>query len=163
VDVGGYGGGHGKPGQPNTAGYAKAFTGSTGSNSMADYAWYDNNSGSKTREAGKRAANELNLYDMSGNVWEWCWDRRQGNYPAGTQADYTGAVSGIYRVMRGGSWGNALPSERSLTGTTASPTAGTSVRVSEFRAPKRAMCSRTLPLISPRKPRKPRRGFPSCR
>ncbi|MDR0539796.1 MAG: formylglycine-generating enzyme family protein [Spirochaetaceae bacterium] len=84
-------------------GCAKPFAGSNGTNSIDDYVWYDINSGSKTHEVGKKAANELNLYDMSGNVWEWVWDWYD-SYPAGNQTDYTGAASGAYRVLRGGSW-----------------------------------------------------------
>jgi formylglycine-generating enzyme required for sulfatase activity len=89
--------------QPNTAGRTKAFAGSDGGNSIGDYAWYNNNSGSKTHEVGKKQGNELGLRDLSGNVYEWCWDR-QGSYPSGTVTDHAGAASGTYRVLRGGSW-----------------------------------------------------------
>jgi formylglycine-generating enzyme required for sulfatase activity len=89
--------------QPNITGYDKAFSGSTGSNSVDGYAWYNSNSDSKTHEVGKKQANELGLYDMSGNVWEWCWDWF-GNYPGGTQTDPRGVSSGTYRILLGGSW-----------------------------------------------------------
>jgi formylglycine-generating enzyme required for sulfatase activity len=100
--------GAGKTAQPNTTGRNKTFAGSTGSNSVDDYAWYSGNSTSKTHEAGKKSANELGLKDMSGNVWEWCWDR-YGSYPTEEKEDYDGAASGTYRVFRGGSW-NAVAS-----------------------------------------------------
>jgi formylglycine-generating enzyme required for sulfatase activity len=91
--------------QLNTTGYSKAFAGSTGSNNVDAYAWYDDNSGSKTHETGKKAANELGLKDMSGNVEEWCWDLNDHYYPTGEQTDYTGtALDTYYRVERGGRW-----------------------------------------------------------
>jgi len=91
------------PGSINTTGYSKAFAGSTGSNTIGDYAWYTANSGSKTQVTGKKLSNELGLYDMSGNVYEWCWDWYVA-YPTGTQTDCRGAASGTDRVLRGGSW-----------------------------------------------------------
>jgi formylglycine-generating enzyme required for sulfatase activity len=86
-------------------GYSKAFAGSTGSNAIGAYAWYTTNSTSKTHEVGKKTANELGIKDMSGNVWEWCWDWYD-DYPTVTKSDYAGADSGSARVMRGGSWSN---------------------------------------------------------
>jgi sulfatase modifying factor 1 len=76
------------PGAVNTTGYSKAFAGSTGTNNIGDYAWYSSNSGGTTHPSGGKSPNELNLYDMSGNVSEWCWD-----------------VLGVFpRIHRGGGW-----------------------------------------------------------
>ncbi len=77
----------------------------SGSNTIADVAWYSSNSGSRTHDVGEKASNELGTFDMSGNVWEWVWDI-YGSYPSGSQTNPTGANSGSYRVVRGGSWYN---------------------------------------------------------
>ncbi len=98
----------GQGGGTNMTGYAKAFAGSTGSNMIGDYAWYDSNSIHKTHPAGSKTANELGLYDMSGNVSEWTWDQ-YNTYPTGTQTDYRGAASGADRVNRGGGWNDNPP------------------------------------------------------
>ncbi len=67
-------------------------------------AWYSANSGSHTHPVGEKNANGLGLYDMSGNVYEWCWDWSAA-YPSGSVTDYRGASSGDSRVQRSGSWG----------------------------------------------------------
>ncbi len=76
-----------------------------GSDSVNDVAWYDSNSGSKTQEVGKKAPNELGIYDMSGNVWEWCsdwWD--SGYYSKSPTTNPYNSTAGSGRVGRGGSW-----------------------------------------------------------
>ncbi len=95
----------GQGGGTNTTGYAKAFAGSTGSNAIGDYAWCENVTDGKSRPVGGKLPNELGLFDMSGNVYEWCWDWWATAYPAGTQTDYRGAASVTTRLLRGGSWG----------------------------------------------------------
>ena len=87
----------------------------SGSNNISDVAWYYNNSCSKTYIAGSKQANELGIYDMSGNVKEWCQDWF-GSYSSSSQVNPTGANSGSYCVGRGGSWncvaGSCNPSTR---------------------------------------------------
>jgi sulfatase modifying factor 1 len=73
----------------------------SGSNEMGEVAWYGDNSEDGTRAVKSKRANELGLYDMSGNVWEWCMDG-MGDYSTQAQMDPLG--SGSYRVFRGGCW-----------------------------------------------------------
>ena len=63
------------------------------------------NKGYGTHEVGKKAANALGIYDMSGNVWEWCYDRYDSSVGKENEANPAGPASGSYRVYRGGSWG----------------------------------------------------------
>ncbi len=85
----------------------------SGSNNIGDVAWFRDNAyrvGSSSpdygpHQVGTKAPNELGLYDMSGNDWEWCSDR-YGGYSSSSQTNPTGPASGSNRVGRGGSWGS---------------------------------------------------------
>ena len=88
----------------------------SGSNNPSNVAWYDDNSGDKTHAVGTKQPNELGIYDMSGNVWEWCQDWYE-TYSSSSQVNPTGANSGSCRVVRGVSWyNNARDCRLSLRG-----------------------------------------------
>jgi len=76
----------------------------SGSDDINAVAWYSgNNTPNRSKPVGSKAPNGLGIYDMSGNLWEWCWDWH-GNYSSNTQTNPTGPASGSYRVLRGGGW-----------------------------------------------------------
>ncbi len=91
----------------NVLGYNKGYAGSTeaggAQTNIGTYAWYTTNSPSATQAVGTKKANELGIYDLSGNVFELCWDE-YGTYPTTAQTNYQGVTGVTTRVAHGGSW-----------------------------------------------------------
>ncbi|MFT3867868.1 MAG: formylglycine-generating enzyme family protein [Nibricoccus sp.] len=88
----------------------------------ADYAWYGENSENKTHPVGLKKPNPWGLYDMTGNVWEWCADFYQKHaYTKGEAIDPTGPAKGEARITRGGAWGDNTELLRSSARNCAGP------------------------------------------
>ncbi len=85
------------------AGTTTNYSFGDGASDLGDYSWFYNNSGQTTHPVGGKKPNAWGLFDMHGNVFEWCQDW-YGEYPIGTITDPTGADRGSRRVGRGGSW-----------------------------------------------------------
>ena len=91
------------------AGSKTAFSFGDDSSQLGMYAWYDQNSNLTTHAVGCKRPNKFGLYDMHGNVWEWCSDWYSGKYDASSLGtDPQGPESGTVRVLRGGSWDSEL-------------------------------------------------------
>jgi formylglycine-generating enzyme required for sulfatase activity len=89
-----------------SGGKREKWSGTSQEADLGQYAWYSNNSGGQTHPVGEKRPNGLGLYDLSGNVEEWCADWYDGNYYTNSPKDNpSGPGNGQYRVLRGGSWG----------------------------------------------------------
>jgi len=90
------------------AGSKTRFSFGDSESALGDYAWHKGNCGGKTQPVAQKKPNAWGLYDMHGNVWEWCADWL-GSYPTGPSTDPQGPTSGRLRVLRGGAWANGGP------------------------------------------------------
>ena len=102
------------------AGSTTDYSFGSSSSSLGEYAWNGQNSGNETHPVGQKKPNPWGLYDMYGNVWEFCQDWK-GDYPRGALMDPTGPERGSRRVRRGGSWLGPSFSYRSAIRGSASP------------------------------------------
>ncbi len=90
----------------NTSTYVFAGYDGTNADDTGKYAWYSSNSSSTAHEVKGKLPNSYGLYDLSGNVEEWCYDWFGGNYAASDESDPAGSLSGGVRILHGGSWSN---------------------------------------------------------
>ncbi len=88
------------------AGAVTAYSFGNDASNLSEYAWFERNSRGTTHQVGQKKANSWGLYDMHGNVWEWCLDWK-GNVPSGAVTDPQGPPSGTERSDRGGSWSDS--------------------------------------------------------
>ncbi len=110
-----------------SGGKEETWSGTSDENALKDYAWYwDNAQERRTYPVGTKKPNGLGIYDMSGNVWEWCYDW-YGNYRPGLQKNPKGMDSGSDRVARGGGWGDDASSCRAANRNGDSPDIRSSV------------------------------------
>ena len=86
------------------------YSGTSDVNELGKYAWHNRSSGNGTNEVGEKLPNAYGLYDMSGNVWEWCWNWITSSYDTETEggSDPTGPSAGSGRVLRGGAWSYSI-------------------------------------------------------